>query len=55
MIEDHIKAVGKDIEGKAKSVAGALTGNEKLKAEGAVDKAEGSVRKVAADLKDAVR
>jgi uncharacterized protein YjbJ (UPF0337 family) len=55
MNKEHIKAASKDAEGKIKSVVGVLTDNEKLKAEGALDKAEGAVHKVAGDLKDAVK
>lgn len=40
------------VSGKAKEVAGDLTGNKEQKAEGLVEQAVGKTKEVAADLKD---
>jgi uncharacterized protein YjbJ (UPF0337 family) len=42
-------------EGHIKDGVGKLTGNEKLQAEGKMDKAEGEVRKKGGDVKDAFK
>ncbi|GGI65246.1 CsbD family protein [Enterococcus alcedinis] len=48
------KGTGDKIKGKAKEVAGDVTGNDKMKAEGMFDQALGKVKEVAADAKDKV-
>ncbi|MGX7031295.1 CsbD family protein [Vagococcus zengguangii] len=48
------RGTGDKIKGKAKEVAGEVTGNNKQKAEGLVDQAIGKVKEVAADAKDKV-
>ncbi|MGX7047851.1 hypothetical protein RU86_GL001899 [Lactococcus piscium] len=40
------------LKGKAKDVAGTVTGNDKQKAEGMLDQAIGKVKEVAADAKE---
>ncbi|MGX6962484.1 CsbD family protein [Vagococcus xieshaowenii] len=42
------------LKGKAKEVAGDITGNDKQKAEGLVDQAVGKVKEVASEVKDKV-
>ncbi|MGO3732748.1 MAG: CsbD family protein [Vagococcus sp.] len=42
------------LKGTAKEVAGDLTDNKKLKAEGLVDKAVGKVKEVSSDIKDKI-
>lgn len=39
-----------DLKGRLKEAAGALTGNDKLKAEGAADQAEAGVEDLAGDV-----
>lgn len=48
------KGTGDKIKGKTKEVAGDVTGNDKMKAEGMFDQALGKVKEVAADAKDKV-
>ena len=55
MDKEHLKGAAKKVEGAIKDAAGKLTGNEKLQAEGKMDKAEGSGREAAGDVKDAGR
>lgn len=55
MDKEHLKGEAKKAEGRVKDGVGKLTGNEKLRAEGKMDKAEGEIRKTAGDVKDAVR
>lgn len=42
------------LKGKAKEVAGDVTGNDKQKAEGLLDQAIGKVKETASDVKEAV-
>jgi uncharacterized protein YjbJ (UPF0337 family) len=43
------------VKGKIKQVAGTVTGNDKLKAEGKADEAKGKVKGALEDMKRAVR
>lgn len=54
MNKDQIKGQAKKVQGKVKEVAGKIVGNEKLKAEGKVDKVLGKAQSAYGDLKDAV-
>jgi uncharacterized protein YjbJ (UPF0337 family) len=49
------KAAAQKAKGKAKVVAGELTGNKKLKAEGNVDKAKAGATRTKEKVKDAFR
>jgi uncharacterized protein YjbJ (UPF0337 family) len=53
MDEQHVKGAADKVTGKAKEVAGHVTGNRKLETEGKVDQIRGSVRNLAGDAKDA--
>lgn len=55
MDKEHVKGAAKDAEGKVKEAAGALTGNDKLKAKGKTDQVEGEIRKKAGDVKDTLK
>lgn len=55
MHKDTIKGAAKEAMGSAKQAIGKATGNERLEAEGAADKAVGKVQKGVGDLKDAAR
>ena len=54
MNKDQIKGHVKEVEGKVKEVAGKIVGNEKLKAEGQIDKAVGKAQTAYGDLKEAI-
>ena len=55
MDKDRLKGMGNKIKGEAKRAAGELTGDEKLEAEGRVDKTKGKVQSTAGGAKDAAR
>jgi uncharacterized protein YjbJ (UPF0337 family) len=55
MHKDEAKGVGKQVKGAVKDAAGGLTGNEKLQAEGKMDKAEGKLQQKVGEAKDTVR
>lgn len=55
MHKDQIEGAGKQVKGAIKDAVGGLTGNEKLQAEGKLDKAAGKVQQKVGDAKDAVR
>jgi uncharacterized protein YjbJ (UPF0337 family) len=55
MDREHIKGTADKIKGSVKDTAGKLTGDEKLQAEGKIDKAKGEVRKGVGDVKDAFK
>ena len=55
MDREHIKGAAEKAKGAIKDTAGKLTGDEKLRAEGKVDKAKGAAHKAAGDVKEAVR
>jgi uncharacterized protein YjbJ (UPF0337 family) len=53
-IDDKAENQGTDLKGRAKEAAGAVTGDDDLKAEGRADQAEASVKKAGEKVKDAV-
>jgi uncharacterized protein YjbJ (UPF0337 family) len=55
MDKEHVKGAADKVKGALKDAAGKLTGDDKLRAEGKFDKLKGDARKVAGDVKDAVR
>ena len=55
MDKDRIKGAGNQAKGEAKEAAGKITGDEKLKAEGKVDKATGKAQSAIGGMKDAAR
>ncbi|EWY42010.1 hypothetical protein N825_18905 [Skermanella stibiiresistens SB22] len=52
MNRDQIEGAAKDIKGDIKKGIGNLTGDEKLKAEGNLDKAEGKIQKGAGNVQE---
>lgn len=55
MHKDIAKGSAKDASGSIKQAAGKLTGNERLEAEGAGERAAGKIQKGVGNLKDAAR
>ena len=55
MDKDRIAGAGKQVKGSVKEGVGKATGDEKLKNEGKLDKAEGKVQNTVGGLKDTVR
>ena len=55
MHKDEVDGVGKQIKGSVKEAVGGLTGNEKLQAEGKLDKVEGKVQQKVGEVKDDAR
>ncbi|WP_421993149.1 CsbD family protein [Roseococcus sp.] len=55
MDKDRIEGMAKQAKGAIKEVAGKLTGDAKLQAEGKADKVEGKVQNAVGGAKDAVR
>ncbi len=55
MDKDRVKGVAQQQKGAVKEGLGKILGDEKLKAEGKMDKAEGKVRNVIGSTKDAIR
>jgi uncharacterized protein YjbJ (UPF0337 family) len=55
MDKDRIAGAAKEVKGAVKDAAGKVTGNDKLQAEGKMDKAEGQVQTEVGKAKDAVR
>ena len=55
MDREHIKGVADKVKGAVKDVVGKLTGDEKMQAEGKMDKAKGAAHEAAGDAKDTVR
>lgn len=55
MHKDEVEGAGKQAKGAVKDAVGGLTGNEKLQAEGKLDKAEGKVQQKVGEAKDATR
>ena len=55
MDKDRIKGMAEQAKGAMKETAGKVLGDEKLKAEGKVDKAEGKIHSAIGGVKDAVR
>ena len=55
MDKDRIEGAAKQAKGAVKDVAGKVTGDEKLQAEGKADKTVGGVKNAVGGLKDSVR
>ena len=55
MDREHVKGAADKVKGAIKDTAGKLTGDDKLQAEGKMDKAKGDLHNIAGDVKDAVR
>ena len=55
MHKDEIKGVAKQARGSIKDAVGKVTGDSKLRADRAVDKAEGKVQQAVGKAKDTVR
>ena len=55
MHKDTIEGAAKEAIGAAKEAIGKATGNERLQAEGVVEKTAGAIEKNVGDLKDAAR
>lgn len=55
MHKDEVKGAAKEVRGNVKDAVGKATGDEKLRADGAADKAEGTVQKGFGKAKEAVR
>jgi uncharacterized protein YjbJ (UPF0337 family) len=55
MDKDRVKGVVQQHKGAIKEGAGKVMGDQKLEAEGKLDKAEGRMRNAAGSVKDAVR
>jgi len=55
MHKDEAAGLGKQAKGAVKDAAGGLTGNEKLQAEGKMDKAEGKLLQKVGEVKDDAR
>lgn len=55
MDEQHVKGAADKIKGAVKDAVGGATGDNKMQAEGKLDKAKGTARNVVGDAKDAVR
>jgi uncharacterized protein YjbJ (UPF0337 family) len=53
MDRQHVKGAAEKAKGTIKETVGKLTGNEKLRAEGKLEKAKGAAHKVAGDVKEA--
>ena len=55
MDSEHVKGAADDVKGAIKDTAGKITGDEKLQAEGKMDKVKGAAHNAVGDVKDAVR
>jgi uncharacterized protein YjbJ (UPF0337 family) len=55
MDKDRIEGAAKQAKGTVKDMAGKVTGDTKLQAEGKADKVEGKVQNAAGGAKDAAR
>lgn len=55
MHKDEMKGSARQAGGAMKEAAGKITGDEKLRREGAVDQAHGKVEKAAGSIKSAAR
>src|SRR5690554_4909919 len=55
MHKDEAKGAGKQTKGALKDAAGGLTGDEKLQAEGKMDKLEGKLQQKGGEAKEKVR
>jgi uncharacterized protein YjbJ (UPF0337 family) len=48
--EDEVKGKLENLKGRAKEAAGAITGDKKLEAEGAVDRVKGAAREKVGEI-----
>ena len=48
-VENNIKGAGNDAKGRVKDAIGGLTGDEKLQAEGKLDRAKGKAQDIVGD------
>jgi uncharacterized protein YjbJ (UPF0337 family) len=55
MHKDEMKGGAKQAKGSIKEAAGKMTGNDRLRAEGAAEKTEGKIQKGVGQVKDAGR
>jgi uncharacterized protein YjbJ (UPF0337 family) len=55
MDREHVKGAADTITGSVKDTVGKVTGDEKLQAEGKIDKAKGEIHKGVGDVKDAFK
>lgn len=55
MNKDHLEGKSKEVKGSIKDTAGKVTGDDKMRAEGKMDKAEGKVHGAFADAKDSAK
>jgi uncharacterized protein YjbJ (UPF0337 family) len=55
MDKDRLKGMGNQVKGEVKKTVGELTGNERMEAEGHLDKAKGKIQEKVGEAKDAVR
>jgi uncharacterized protein YjbJ (UPF0337 family) len=55
MDKDRIKGAGNQAKGQVKETAGKILGNDKLKAEGEMDKMKGKVQSTLGGAKDKIR
>jgi uncharacterized protein YjbJ (UPF0337 family) len=53
--QDRIEGAAKNLGGKAKELAGNVTGDSKLQAEGKADQMEGKVQNAVGGVKDTLR
>jgi uncharacterized protein YjbJ (UPF0337 family) len=54
MDKDRVEGSGKNIKGKAKTAAGKMLGDEKLKNEGRADQVKGKVQNTVGGIKDEI-
>ena len=55
MDKDRLKGASKNVTGKAKTKAGEMLGDEKLKNEGRADRVKGKVQNSVGGIKDEIR
>jgi uncharacterized protein YjbJ (UPF0337 family) len=55
MDREHIKGAADKVKGAVKDTAGKVTGDEKMQAEGKMDKAKGAAHNAVGDAKDTAR
>jgi uncharacterized protein YjbJ (UPF0337 family) len=55
MDREHVRGAADKAKGTVKDIAGRMTGDKKLQAEGKADKAKGDLHKAAGNVKDAAR
>ena len=55
MHKDQVEGAGKQVKGAMKDAVGGLTGNNRLQAEGKLDKVAGKVQSKVGEIKDKTR